>query len=135
MIERMRSKPKLLVGILLVVGVPWLFLEGVLSQHRLILSVRLAVASGLFFFPLLYILYRYALSGDVTQSLKSVGLSFLIKGAFLVGTTAIFYVLFQIQPIIYTTLLFFVIFSLTFFAISLARMDNPSTGPRRESHE
>ncbi len=83
-------------------------------------SVRWAVIVGVLGFPLLWQVYRLGLFGPVKSTLLWVGVAVVYKLALILLTSLAIFVWLEGDVIVYSFLLFFLLFGLTFVAIYLA---------------
>lgn len=121
MIETIKTSPKLLASALGVGMLPWVLAEAILGGEPALSAVRWATLIGLVSFPLLVAVYWNGFRGEVVDTIRSIGYSFAAKFAILAGSSLLVYGYFAVNVLVFTTLLFFLLFSLTFFAIYLAR--------------
>lgn len=121
MIEAMKTSPKLLVSALGLAISPWILAEATLGEDSALIAVRWATLIGLGSFPLLIAVYWSGFRGEVVDSIRSIAYSFAAKFVILAGASLLMHVYFGVDVLIFTSLLFFLLFSLTFFAIYLAR--------------
>ena len=123
MIRMIRERAGWWVGLGVgLVGI-WVLGEYFLETDELVWSLRWAWIVGLGAYPLLWQIYRIGLHGTMKQTILCVGLSIIYKLSVIVLTAAILFVWFTIDVIVYSFLLFFLLFGLSFFAIYLADIE------------
>lgn len=99
----------------------WGMMEWFVRSPGMVQSARVALPLGWAGYPLMYLIYRRGLSGEMTDTMKAIGYNFGVKALWLIATPLIVVQFTTIHIVLYEFLLFFVLFSLSFLAIYHAR--------------
>jgi len=105
----------------------WMGLEFYFSAATMKSTIRSAFLISLIGTSGVYGIYRWGFSGRIPRTMKAIVVNFLFKASILMITPFILGYFVRINILLYEFLLFFMLFSLSFLAIYIARIhENPS---------
>lgn len=120
MIRAMKESPKVTLSMVMVILLPWLFLEWWLGAGGAKIGLRLGFLIGLASYPIFYLIYTLSIGQDIALGLLGIGLSFLAKVVIVVSSGLVVWKLWRINLLYLMPPLFFTLLSLHFFAIYFA---------------